>query len=1031
MPGFEERTEPCTATFTSTSSAPASPPSATRDRDSGYQRNTGVMATRVMSARVVGRGIELAELEAALADAAARRPSIVFVAGESGVGKTRLLVEFQLRAGDGDPPARVICGDCVELGEGELPYAPLVAALRPLAREQDPVAAALPEAVRGELGALVPGLAPAKAEPAERAERDDAAQGRLFEALLALLDALGREQPLILSIEDIHWADRSTRGFLTFLARSLTSERVLVVATYRPDELHRRHPLRPLLAELERNPAARRIELLPLTRDELGEQLADILGAPPDAALLERLWMRSEGNPLFTEELLAAGLDGRGALPPTLRDALMVRIERLSEDAQEILRVLAAGRRLDESLLADASGMDATRLRAALRETVASHIVAAGEDGFYRFRHALLREVVHDDLLPGEHADLHLALARALERRAEGQGYGAFVTAGIAHHYFVAGEQAHALEASVRAADAADAVHAHGEAAALLERAIELWDRVRDAERLAGTDRVGLLRWAASERRAEGDFMRAETLAERALDLLDEEAEPHQAAALLEILARSRWSLNRGNDAVETITRGLALLPEGDRSRERARLLGFFAKVRMLQGRYQETLELADLAIDAAEGDTLAEGRARNARGIALAAMGDVEGGAAELRRAVEIARERENIGELDSAYGNLADALHMGGRTREGLAIVEEGQRVISELAQTVEWLNVVIAEFNWALGNWQVAEAAMPASERRTGGARELFPLLQRSAMALAYGDEDTARDRLERAASIVAESTEPQFIGVWGALAAELRVREGDIDGARDVVESSLDRIEFCTEDAGRIVRLAAVGVRVEAEAAQRYRDLGEDPSRAVSNGEMMLARVRAAAEGERPVERAWLASAEGHMSRVEGRSDPELWSAAAEAWNLIERPYEVALCHWRRADAQVARGEREEAAVTAATALAEAHRLGALWLESELEGLVARARLRLERDGNGAAPKPAAAAEDDPFGLTPRERQVLALLAEGMTNREIGETLFMAEKTASVHVSRILSKLDVRSRTQAAALAHRLGLEREPR
>src|SRR6185437_8887928 len=196
MPSSRERTAPCTPTFTSTSSAPASLTSATRDRDSGYRRNTGVMATRVMSARVVGRGTELAELEAALADAAARRPSIVFVAGESGVGKTRLLVEFQVRAGAGDPPARVICGDCVELGEGELPYAPLVAALRPLAREQDPVVAALPEATRGELGALVPGLAPARSEPQVR-ERDDAAQARLFEALLTLFDALGSEGTLL------------------------------------------------------------------------------------------------------------------------------------------------------------------------------------------------------------------------------------------------------------------------------------------------------------------------------------------------------------------------------------------------------------------------------------------------------------------------------------------------------------------------------------------------------------------------------------------------------------------------------------------------------------------------------------------------------------------------------------------------------------------------------------------------------------------------------------------------------------------
>jgi predicted ATPase len=250
----------------------------------------------------------------------------------------------------------VFGGDCVELGEGELPYAPIVAALRPLVRSQDPVLDALPAAARAELGALLPGLG--AAEPGAQADRDDAAQGRLFEALLTLLDTLGADHPVVMSIEDIHWADSSTRAFLAFLAGSLCNERVLVVTTYRPDELHRKHPLRPLLAELERNAGARRIELAPLSREGLREQLADILGAPPDEDLLDRMWARSEGNPLFTEELLAAGLDGRGALPPTLRDALMVRIERLSDHAQETLRVLAAGRRLDHGLLADASGLD-------------------------------------------------------------------------------------------------------------------------------------------------------------------------------------------------------------------------------------------------------------------------------------------------------------------------------------------------------------------------------------------------------------------------------------------------------------------------------------------------------------------------------------------------------------------------------------------------------------------------------------------------------------------------------------------------
>jgi predicted ATPase len=297
------------------------------------------MATRVTSSIFVGRSAELAELEGALADAAAGQPWFAFVAGDSGVGKTRLLSELTARARAAG--ARALSGDCVELGDGELPYAPLVAVLRSLARSRDPVLDELPASVRAELTTLLPGLGDGVG--AAPTWGDATAQARLFEALLWLLDRLGQDAPVLLAIEDLHWADRATRAFVVFLGRSLCRERVLVVATYRSDELHRRHPLRPLLAELERHAGCRRIELPPLTREELSRQLGDLLDAPPDEALVERVFARSEGYPLFVEELIAAGRDGRGSLPPTLRDALMLRVERLSPPAQEILRVVAVG----------------------------------------------------------------------------------------------------------------------------------------------------------------------------------------------------------------------------------------------------------------------------------------------------------------------------------------------------------------------------------------------------------------------------------------------------------------------------------------------------------------------------------------------------------------------------------------------------------------------------------------------------------------------------------------------------------------
>ena len=525
------------------------------------------MATGVTSTRLVGRSLELAQLEAALADAAAGRPSLAFVVGESGVGKSRLVAELQERAAAGG--TRVLSGECVELGEGELAYAPLVTALRPLVRDADPVLAALPPGIRAELATLLPGLG----EGQERM-RGAGEQARVFEALLAVLDGLSREAPVLLVIEDLHWADASTRAFLRFLASTLGDEPLLLVATYRPDELHRRHPLRPLLAELERVRAVR-IDLAGLTRDELGEQLANILGSPPGAALVERLYARSEGNPLFAEELLAAGMDGRGALPPSLAAALALRIERLGDDAQDVVRVLSAGGQqfLDDEVLAEVSGLEQRALRDGLREALASHIVVLDGDR-YTLRHALLREAVHDDLLPGERAELHRALARALERRsADATRPDAQRAAAIAHHYLASGDQPAALAAAVRAGVAAMDVQAYREGATLFERALELWDRVPDAPGLTGTDQVELLERAAASHFYADDVQRSVTVAKRALALIDDAAEPRRAAWLYGLMQRGLWALLRQEEAVAAIERGLGLLAGDGPSPQRAGLL--------------------------------------------------------------------------------------------------------------------------------------------------------------------------------------------------------------------------------------------------------------------------------------------------------------------------------------------------------------------------------------------------------------------------------------------------------------------------
>ena len=970
------------------------------------------------SSRLIGRVAELAELEAALRDAADGRPSLAFVAGESGVGKSRLVAEFARRTREGG--ARVAIGECVELGDEELPYAPIVSVLRTLARDRDPVLDELPPAARAELAALLPELG------GEARADGEATQGqpRLFEALLTLLDQLGREQPFALVLEDIHWADRSTRGFLVFLARSLWTERVLVIATYRSDELHRRHPLRPLLAELERDPRARRIELTRLTRDELADLLEDILGGPPDAELVERLYARSEGNPLFTEELLAARLDGRGALPSTLRDALMVRIERLSEPAQEVLRLLSAARILSHDVLADASGLGPAELRAVVREAAESNVIVADARGRYQFRHALLREVVHDDLLPGEHAELHLALARALESQAAETGEDAIVTAGIAHHYLSAGCQREALVASVRAADAAERVHAHGEAGALLERALDLWSRVPDALEQIGCDRIELVRRASRALINDGAHGRAEALLRQAVGEVDEERDPRLTAGLLELLARAQWSLGRAEDARASVAHAVALLPADEkRSPERARILARQAKIAMLQGRFSEVLPAARAALAAAtEADAGPRADALNAMGLALVLLGDVDDGQARLREAIEISP----IGfERTSAWSNLADALHLVGRSHEALAAAEQGLAATAGRGRSSDWMTMTVGEIRWDLGDWTPARRQMPPVDRRHVGITLAYVALKRAEIALADADHELARTSLDRVADLVAGSREPQFIGLAGSLRGELERRGGDLVAARAAVDDALDAIEFCSEDLSRIARLSETGAWIEADAAQRARDLGDAAGEqdAIARAEGFVARAEACADDVRPVEVARLASARAHFARARGSADPALDAAAAEAWGAIQWPYPVAIAQLQRAETLAARGEREAAGAQLAEVRAAAETLGAAWLSAEADGLAARARLPVASAAGEPVPEADGA---DPFGLTPRERQVLALVAHGATNREIGAQLFMAEKTASVHVSRILAKLDVRSRTEAAAVAHRLGL-----
>ena len=361
--------------------------------------------------------------------------------------------------------------------------------------------------------------------------------------------------------------------------------------------------------------------------------------------------------------------------------------------------------------------------------------------------------------------------------------------------------------------------------------------------------------------------------------------------------------------------------------------------------------------------------------------------GVERLREAIETAPPGWGV---ISGHTNLAEALHLVGRSHEALAVLKEQHDLPrdSRAGRAFEWLALSVADVEWDLGNWPAARAAPPPDRTRVGTS-EAYAELRLAEIALADGHHDDAELSLDRIRSVVSSSREPQFIGWEGSLRAELERRRGDIPAARSAVDDGLDAIEFCSEDSARIARLAHAGAQIEADAAERARDLGDESAErlAIARAEAFVARAEACSGESRPVEQAQLAAARAALLRARGTPDPEAHAAAARAWLDVERPYPAAIERLLEAQVRVASGDRDGAVETLAGARTAAEELGAAWLLSEIDGLAVRARLTLP--GVDAAPAPAPA--EDPFGLTPREQQVLALLATGAEPRDRPATL----------------------------------------
>lgn len=965
--------------------------------------------------RFIGRTAELTAILRGAERARSGTSTAVLLVGEAGVGKTRMLAEYT----EASRMGRVVSGGCLALGVEGLPFAPFVAALRQLVRLVRPTQ---PEVLEGmvELPRLIPELG---------AVRDESRDGRarLFEEVLTLLEQAAEPDGLGVVIEDAHWADHSTRDLIVFLIHNLGSARVQLLVSCRADELHRRHPMRRLLPELSRLPEVTRIDLEPLNKEEVAEQAKAIRGQALDAPALEEIYQRSGGNPLFVESLVEQGDCQVGDLPDTARELLLGPVDALDSEARAVVNAASiAGERVSHELLAAIAPVSPDALDSALRSAIDANIIRV-EGTMFVFRHALLSEAVCEMLLPGERVRLHQACANALE-----DGAGALppnrVPARVARHRYAAHDLPAALSASWEAAKAAWNAHAYPEQLSMLERVLELWPQVPDAGERIDTPRSYVLKAAAGAATNSGDPARGIAFASQGLDeltggILDElqaDQIPDLDANGIALLLHQRGHALKENgqdQGIDDLRAALRILPSDNPSRPT--ITATLAEDLINRRKFDEARAVAEEALRLARevGDGRTEARVLTALGRYHGIdLGDCDAGLEMLRRARDLAVATERpVTELRVAHATsvvlrmnnrperaLEEAWAAVRRARElnldgspmldvisclrDMGRMAEAERYAADARRTVRsarWrgtLGALRALIAWERGDLASARHHLAASVRDLplDTAMPIY-IAQRSTIEAvllqAEGRFREARAELESLLEGPVAGAERDIIHTWdiielGADLWHVAVRESDVDGAEDWAGFQARLVEL----SGNIpVR----GPAAEAMAAATRTALSEDPAQTLRYAEETL-----------------------------------------ELCHICGRPTGTAQQLIYRLEATAEMGDLAGAQryVREVRDLTDKYDLGR-WRLRLIE-VCGRFGLSLRDDPPNAAANPA--------GLTPREVEVLRLLAEGRTNREIGETLFIAPKTVSVHVSNLLAKLDVPNRSAAAAKAAELEL-----
>jgi DNA-binding CsgD family transcriptional regulator len=995
---------------------------------------------------LVARGREMRRLRAALDCAAAGSAGAVLLSGDAGVGKSRLVDELTRLAQE--QSALVLTGRCVDVGEMGLPYLPFAEAFGQVPR--DAVAAVR---ARPALGRLLPELAiPTASErnpesgagmvAPETGVRvaQDLGQLQLFDAVYGLLGELAEQRCVLLVVEDVHWADASTRNLLSFLLARLRAQRLLVLVSYRADDLHRTHPLRPLLTELVRLPAVERLDLAPFGAEESRAFVAalaeDTLSEPAIAQIAER----SEGNAFFAEELVATCPTCTDGLPWVLVDVLLARVERLGPAAQRVIRMASvSGRWVRHSRLRAVAALDAdetgrepmtdAELHDALREAVQHHVLVVDGDDVLAFRHALLHEAVYGDLLPGERVRLHAAYARHLATEQGQRG----AAAALAHHSLESHALPQALAASVAAAQEARDLGAPATALRHFEQALKLWAAVPEEARPPSVDEAALYNISSQVAGTAGEPERAVAYARSAVELADRTGVPERAAEARRRLAQALFALDgREAEAAELIERAWEQVRDRPPSHTSAWVLAVRARVLRASAGIAEARECAEQAVcHARESKTIsAEADAL----ITMAVLDDMAGradvSADRLTEAVTLAQQVGALNvELRARY-NLAVNRYDQGLLDAAERVVDAAVDRASDAGLTwsaygleLRILQIVVRE---ARGDWDGAAAAAEPPGCRVSNTVS-------ARLAAAGASLLVNRGRFGEAERLLGQLTadwhlDIQIVRLGAAAGAELACWQGRPQDAADLIERALQHMRRIDPDWPiAAIRLTALGIAAHADLAEqgrRNRD-AEAERAAVADVAGLVAEAARSAGSRRPRSgelgpegRAWLSRLTAEHSRVDGAGDPAAWRAAAEAFAGYGEAYQAAVCRWRLGAALIAAQRREEAAEQLSLAHEVAELLGARPLLDAVTQLARRARI--------AVAPGTAAPSGGPDPLTPRERAVLDLVALGRTNRQVGEELFISEKTVSVHLSRVMAKLGASRRAEAVAIAYDRGL-----